>query len=55
MFNYQRIVNEKSKYEKEATQRMILIYQVIIVFSIIFILSFIFFKKEQNRKNKFLN
>lgn len=40
MFNYQRIVNEKSKYEKEATQRMILIYQVIIVFSIIFILDF---------------
>ena len=32
---------------------MILIYQVIIVFSIIFILSFIFFKKEQNRKNRF--
>ena len=53
MFNYQRIVNEKSKYEKEATQRMILIYQVIIVFSIIFILSFIFFKKEQNRKKRF--
>ena len=53
MFNYQRIVNEKNKYEKEATQRMILIYQVIIVFSIIFILSFIFFKKEQNRKKRF--
>lgn len=53
MFNYQRIVNKKSKYEKEATQRMILIYQVIIVFSIIFILSFIFFKKEQNRKKRF--
>ena len=44
---------KKNKYEKEATQRMILIYQVIIVFSIIFILSFIFFKKEQNRKKRF--
>ena len=45
MFNYQRIDKEKNKYEKEATQRMILIYQVIIIFSIIFILSLIFFKK----------
>ena len=52
MFNYQRIDKEKNKYEKEATQRMILIYQVIIIFSIIFILSFIFFKKEQNRKKR---
>lgn len=50
MFNYQRIAKEKNKYEKEATQRMLLIYQVIIVFSIVFISSFIFFKKEQNKK-----
>lgn len=52
MFNYQRIAKEKSKFEKEADQRMILIYQVIIIFTTLFILSFIFFKKEQNNKKR---
>lgn len=52
MFNYQRLSNEKNKFEKEADQRMILIYQVIITFTTLFILSFIFLKKEQRRKKK---
>ncbi|MEY8486643.1 tetratricopeptide repeat protein [uncultured Parabacteroides sp.] len=52
MFNYQQLSKEKNKFEKEADQRMILIYQVIIIFTTIFILSFIFFKKEQHRKKK---
>ncbi|WP_233547663.1 tetratricopeptide repeat protein [Parabacteroides sp. AF17-28] len=52
MFNYQRIAKEKSKYEKEAAQRMILIYQVFIIFTIIFILSFIFLKNGQIRKKR---
>ncbi|WP_304959224.1 tetratricopeptide repeat protein, partial [uncultured Parabacteroides sp.] len=34
MFNYQCIAKEKDIFEKKATQRMILIYQVIIIFSI---------------------
>lgn len=52
MFNYQRIAKEKSKFEKEATQRMIFIYQVFIIFSVILIAGIIFFKKEQKKKNR---
>ena len=52
MFNYQRVEKEKNKFEKEASQRMLLIYQVFIIFTSIFIISFILVKKEQKRKKK---
>ena len=35
MFNYQRIADEKSKYEQEASQRMIIIYQILIIITVI--------------------
>lgn len=52
MFNYQRIAKEKNKFEKEATQRMILIYQIIIIFSIISLVIFILVKREQKIKKR---
>lgn len=52
MFNYQQIAKEKSKFEKEATLRMIFIYQIIIIFTTIFISSFVIVKKEQNKKKR---
>lgn len=52
MFNYQHIVKEKNKFEKKATQRMILIYQIIIIFSIIFTISFFIVKKGQKKRKR---
>lgn len=50
MFNYQRIAKEKNKYEKEASDRMLLIYQIIILSSIILIASFTFYKRNDKKK-----
>lgn len=52
MFNYQRIAKEKDTFEKKATQRMILIYQVIIAFSIIVTIFFLIFKREKTKKKR---
>ena len=55
MFNYQRIAEEKNKYEKEATQRMIIIYQILIIITALSIIFFFFFKKEQQKKKRLLD
>lgn len=55
MFNYQRIADEKNKYEQEATRRMIIIYQILIIITILSIIFFFFFKKEQQKKKKLLD
>lgn len=55
MFNYQRIADEKSKYEQEASQRMIIIYQILIIITVLSIISFFFFKKEQQKKKRLLD
>lgn len=55
MFNYQRIADEKSKYEKEASQRMIIIYQILIITATLFLVGFFIFKKEQKKKKKLLD
>ena len=55
MFNYQHIAKEKNKFEKKATQRMVLIYQIIILFSIILGISFFFIKKEQQKKKRLVD
>lgn len=52
MFNYQHIAKEKNKFEKEATHRMILVYQVIIIFSIIFAMSFITIQRGQKKRKR---
>lgn len=54
MFNYQRIAKDKSRFEKEADQRMIAIYQVTIFFVFILVSCFLIFKKEQNKKKLLL-
>lgn len=55
MFNYQRIADEKSKYEQEASQRMIIIYQILIIITALLIISFFFFKREQQKKKRLLD
>ena len=52
MFNYQRIAKEKNIFEKKATQRMLLIYQISILFFFISLIIFIFIKREQRRKKR---
>lgn len=52
MFNYQRIVKEKNKYEKEAAQRRILIQQIFIIFALISIILFVFIKREKKKKKR---
>lgn len=52
MFNYQHIEKEKNDFEKKASQRMILIYQVIIIFTILSIIGFIRTKKEKQKKKR---
>lgn len=54
MFNYQRIAEEKNKYEQKASQRMIIIYQILILSTAILIIGFLIFKKEQLKKKKIL-
>ncbi len=52
MFNYQCIAKEKDIFEKKATQRMILIYQVIIIFSITIAIFIFIFKREKIKKKQ---
>lgn len=54
MFNYQRITNEKNKYEQKAFQRMIIIYQILIFSTITLFIGFLVFKREQQKKKKIL-
>lgn len=54
MFNYQRVAKEKNKYEKEASDRMLLIYQIIIISVIIFIIGFIFYKRNDKKKEQLI-
>lgn len=54
MFNYQRIAEEKAKFEREADQRMLTIYQVIIFFVAILLFCFWIFKREQNKKKQII-
>ena len=55
MFNYQRIADEKNKYEQEAAKRMIIIYQILIIITVLLIIFFFFFKREQQKKKKLLD
>ncbi|WP_302313527.1 tetratricopeptide repeat protein [uncultured Parabacteroides sp.] len=52
MFNYHCIAKEKDIFEKKATQRMILIYQVIIIFSITIAIFIFIFKREKIKKKQ---
>lgn len=52
MFNYQQINKEKIKFEKEATDRLILVYQIIILFVIILAVGIYIYKREQNKKKR---
>lgn len=52
MFNYQQINKEKIKFEKEATDRLILVYQIIILFVIILTVGIYIYKREQNKKKR---
>ena len=54
MFNYQRVAKEKNKYEKEAAERMILVYQIIIGSAVILIFCLFFFRREQEKKKRLL-
>lgn len=54
MFNYQRIADEKNKYEHKASRRMIIIYQILTLSAIILFIGFLIFKKEQQKKKKIL-
>lgn len=54
MFNYQRVAKEKSKYEKKASDRMLLIYQIIIISSIILIVGFILYKRNDKKKEQLI-
>lgn len=54
MFNYQRITDEKNKYEQKAFQRMIIIYQILIFSTIMLFIGFLVFKREQQKKKKIL-
>lgn len=55
MFNYQRIADEKIKYEHESARRMIIIYQLLIITAILTTLSFFYFRKEEQKKRKILD
>ncbi len=55
MFNYQRIAEEKNKYEQEASRRMIIIYQILIIITALSIISFFFIKREQQKKKRLLD
>ena len=55
MFNYQRIADEKNKYEQEATKRMIIIYQILIIITALLITFFFFFKREQQKKKRLID
>lgn len=55
MFNYQRISDEKIKFEKKATRRMTIIYQILVVSSLLLLFSFFSFKREQKKKKKMLD
>lgn len=54
MFNYQRITDEKNKYEQKASRRMIIIYQMFIFSTFILFIGFLVFKREQQKKKKIL-
>lgn len=54
MFNYQQINKEKIKFEKEATDRLILVYQIVILFVIILAVGIYIYKREQNKKKRLL-
>lgn len=54
MFNYQQVAKEKNKYEKKASERMILVYQIFILSVLILILFTFFFRKEQAKKKRLL-
>lgn len=54
MFNYQRITDEKNKYEQKASRRMIIIYQMFIFSTFILFIGFLIFKREQQKKKKIL-
>lgn len=54
MFNFQRITDEKNKYEQKAFQRMIITYQTLIFSAIILFIGFLIFKREQQKKKKIL-
>ena len=55
MFNYQRIADEKNKYEQEATRRMIIIYQILIIITVLSIIFFFYVKREQQKKKRLLD
>lgn len=52
MFNYQHIADEKIKYEKEASKRMVIIYQILIFTTVLLITGFFIFKNEQKKKKR---
>ncbi len=54
MFNYQQINKEKIRFEKEATDRLILVYQIVILFVIILAVGIYIYKREQNKKKRLL-
>ena len=54
MFNYQRVAKEKNKFEKEASDRMLLIYQIIIISAIILIISFLLYKRNDAKKEQLI-
>lgn len=54
MFNYQSLIDEKNKYKKEATSRMIIIYQILTGAAILFIISLIMNKREKKKRKKLL-
>lgn len=54
MFSFQRVVDEKIKYEKVSARRMIIIYQLLIVTAVMLTVSFFIFKREEQKKKNLL-
>lgn len=55
MFDFQRITDQKEKYEKKASGRMTIIYQILIASVSLLLICFFFFIREQNKKKKMLD
>lgn len=52
MFDYQNVVNEKNIYQNQATQRMIIIYQILIITLILIIAGYSYIVTEKKKKKK---
>lgn len=55
MFDFQRITDQKEKYEKKASSRMTIIYQILIASVSLLFICFFFFIREQKKKKKMLD